>query len=102
MQDYLSEGDRQISVSKIIYKARGMNLDIKSQKRWKYDDIQCEGCNIDIESGEEILKCERLGKNTKHAEYSWFYSEILPKQIEAGKVMLRKLKKRKQLREGVT
>ena len=76
-----------------------MNLDIKMQKRWKYDDIQCEGCN---ESGEEILKCEKLGKNAKHAEYSWFYSEILHKQIEAGKVMLRKLKKRKQLREGVT
>ena len=43
----------------MIYKARGMNLDIKMQKRWKYDDIQCEGCDVNIESGEEILKCDK-------------------------------------------
>ena len=30
MQDYLGEGDRNIMVSKTIYKARGMTLDIKS------------------------------------------------------------------------
>ena len=30
MQDYLGEGDRNIMVSKTIYKARGVTLDIKS------------------------------------------------------------------------
>ena len=60
MQDYLVEGDRNIMVSKTIYKARGMMLDIKMQK--KYDDIQCEGCQEHIESGEETLKCDKLGK----------------------------------------
>ena len=44
MQDYLADGDRKISVSKVIYKARGMSLDIKMQKRWKYEDVKCEGC----------------------------------------------------------
>ena len=39
MQDYLAEGDRSIIVSKTIYKARGMTLDIKEQKKWKYEDI---------------------------------------------------------------
>ena len=102
MQDYLSEGDRKIAISKIIYKARGKILDIKFQKRWKYDDLQCEGCQQNIESGEEILKCENLGSNEKGAEYDWFYSDLLTKQIEAGRVMLKKLNKRKQLRDAIT
>ena len=33
MQDYLAQGDRNISISKIIYKARGQTLDIKMHKK---------------------------------------------------------------------
>ena len=33
MQEYLSDGDRNVNVSKIIYKARGKTLDIKLQKQ---------------------------------------------------------------------
>ena len=102
MQDYLVEGDRNILVSKMIYKARGMTLDIKLQKKWKYDDIQCEGCHENIESGEEVLKCDNLGRNIYQAEYTWFYSELVSKKIMAGKVMIQKLRKRKQIREEVT
>ena len=54
----IQDGDRNISVSKIILKARGKTLDIKSQKRWNYDDLQCTGCSQNIESGEEIMRCE--------------------------------------------
>ena len=32
MQEYLAEGDRNNNVSKIIFKARGMTLDIKMHK----------------------------------------------------------------------
>ena len=32
MQEYLSDGDRNVNVSKMIYKARGKTLDIKLQK----------------------------------------------------------------------
>ena len=102
MQDYLAEGDRNIMVSKTIYKARGMTLDVKEQKKWKYDDILCEGCQEHIESGEEILRCDKLGRNMYQADYTWFYSEQLSKQIMAGKVLIKKLMKRKQIREGVT
>ena len=102
MQDYLVEGDRNILVSKTIYKARGMTLDIKLQKKCKSDDIQCEGCQGNIESGEEILKCDGLGRNEVEADYSWFFSALVTKQIMAGKVMIKKLKKRKQIREEVT
>ena len=102
MQDYLADGDRKISVSKVIYKARGMSLDIKMQKRWKYEDVQCEGCQEKSETGEEILQCDQLGPNENQAQYSWFFSNLVSKQIAAGKVMLEKLKKRKRIREGIT
>ena len=102
MQDYLSESDRKIEISKIIYKARGKSLDIKLQKRWKYNDLLCKGCQQNIESGQEILKCNKLGSNEKRAEYDWFYSDLVTKQKEAGRVMHKKLKKRKQLKDAIT
>ena len=43
-----------------------------------------------------------LGKNENKAEYSWFYGDLVRKQIIAGKVMTEKLKKRKLIREEVT
>ena len=49
MQDYLLDGDRNINISKIIYKARGQNLDIKTQKMWQYNDDLCEGCKENFE-----------------------------------------------------
>ena len=102
MQDYLADGDRKISVSKVIYKARGMSLDIKMQKRWKYEDIKCLGCQERSETGEEILQCEKLGLNENQAQYSWFFSNLVSKQRAAGKVMVEKLKKRKRIREEIT
>ena len=102
MQDYLAEGDRNIVLSKVIFKARGKTLDIKSQKKWKYDDLQCEGCHQNVETGEEVLKCENLGSNENQVEYSWFYSKLVTKQILAGKIMIKKLKKRNRIREEIT
>ena len=102
IQDYLADGDRNTSISKVIFKARGKTLDIKTQKRWKYDDLQCTGCNQNMESGEEIMQCEKLGKNQFGAEYSWFYSDLVSKKILAGKVIMKKLQMRKKLREEIT
>ena len=102
MQDYLADGDRKISVSKVIYKARGMSLDIKMQKRWKQEDIKCLGCQERSETGEEILQCEKLRLNENQAQYSWFFSNLVSKQRAAGKVMVEKLKKRKRIREEIT
>ena len=102
MQDYLQEGDRNTAVSKVIFKARGQTLDIKMQKRWKYDDIKCEGCHENSETGQEILQCKNLGENENLVDYTWFFSESMSKQISAGKLMIRKLKKRKMIRDAVT
>ena len=38
MQEYLADGERNIEISKTIFKARGKTLDVKLQKRWKYSD----------------------------------------------------------------
>ena len=64
------------------------------QKRWKYEDVKCEGCQEKSETGEEILRCDQLGLNENQVQYSWFYSNLVSKQIAAGKVMMEKLKKR--------
>ena len=49
---YLADAERNISISKIIYKARGKTLDVKLQKRWKYSDMLCSTCKTTEESGE--------------------------------------------------
>ena len=89
-------------MSRIIYKARGHILDIKTHQKWKYEDNLCVGCHENIESGEEILRCKLLGENEKEVSYDWFYSDLVSKQIEAGKIMTKKLRKRKIIREGIT
>ena len=71
-------------------------------KRWKFDDLNCEGCNKNFETGEELFQCEKLGSNEDQAKYTWFYSDLVTKQISAGKVLRKKLKKRKQIREEIT
>ena len=69
MQEYLLCGDRNVNVSRIIFKARSKTLDIKSQKKWKYVDQLCSGCLINGESGEEMLRCKSFGENKENISY---------------------------------
>ena len=102
MQEYLLCGDRNTSISKFIFKARGCNLDIKTQKKWKYDDKLCSGCSKSEESGDEILFCDSFGENIDNITYSWFYGNSVSEQILVAKLMMIKLKTRQKLREEVT
>ena len=102
MQEYLVDGDRDTRVSKMIYKARGKTLDIKLHKKWKYSDTLCTGCQVNEESGEEILRCEILGENVQKISYKWFYSRLVSDQISAGKVMMKKLKEKDKIIEEIT
>ena len=102
MQPYLADGDRNIRLTKLIFKARGRNLDIKIQKRWKYDDTLCSGCKVKEESGEEIFMCSSLGENPENLTYSWFYRDSVKDQISAAKMLMKKLKIREKIREEVT
>ena len=101
MQPYLAEGDRDISLSKLIFKARGRTLDIKMDKKWKYDDKSCSGCKINEETGEEIMRCKELGDNDENILYKNFFEEYTD-QIKAAKVLDKKLKMREKIREEVT
>ena len=66
MQAYLADGDRDNRVSRLIFKARGKTMDIKMQKRWKYDDTLCTGCGKNEETGQEILMCDELSENPQN------------------------------------
>ena len=57
IQEYMTEGSRNKEIAKVIYKARGKSLDIKTHKKWKYNDLQCFGCGQEIETVDEILTC---------------------------------------------
>ena len=102
IQEYLLCGDRDNEISKLIFKARGLNLDIKTQKKWKYSDRLCSGCQIMDESGDEILFCKSFGENNEKISYSWFFSDKISDQIEVAKLMKKKLKERGKLLEEIT
>ena len=96
MQENMLCGDRNVNVSRFIFKARSTTLDIKSQQKWKYYDMLCSGCNTSAEAGEDIFVY------IINIAYKWFYSDLLVEQVSAGKLMLGKLKIRKSLREEIT
>ena len=102
MQEYLANGDRNINLSKVIFKARGRNLDIKLQKKWKYDNKLCSGCKTNEESGEELLNCKSFGENKEKVSYSMFFSDLVKEQTKVGNKMMKNLKERKRIREEVT
>ena len=60
-QEYLLHGDRNINVRRFIFKARSKTLDIKTQNKWKYDNLLCSGCHMKEESEDEILACNIFG-----------------------------------------
>ena len=76
MQYYLAEGDRDVRLSKLIFKARGWTLDIKVDNKWKYDDAKCSGCKKNEETGEEIMRCTNLGENDENINYNWFFEDV--------------------------
>ena len=81
IQEYLLSGDRNINISKLIFKARGNTLDIKTQKKWKYSDKLCSGCEVNDETGDEILHCKTFGENEENLSYSWFFRDSVEDQI---------------------
>ena len=97
IQEYLLSGDRNIIISKLIFKARG-----KTQKKWKYSDTLCSGCEVNDETGDEILHCQTLGGNEENLSYSWFFRDSVEDQILVAKSMLTKLDNRRKIREGIT
>ena len=47
-------------LSKLIFKTRGKNLEIKAHKKWKYNDNICVGCEEREETEEEFLSLNTI------------------------------------------
>ena len=77
IQEYLLDGNRNTDVSKFIYKARSMTLNIKTQKSWKYSDKICVGCGVNSETGDEILSCTGLIDNKNDKITQSLYYDML-------------------------
>ena len=97
------DGSCSKKLAKLIFKARSQTLDIKTQRKWKYADITCFGCNIREESGNEILTCEILNPENRRAEnplkYSDFFSTNISETVKVAKMIENGLKQREQILE---
>ena len=71
MQDYF--GERKVEVCRTIFNARGRNLDIKMDKKCKYNVMLCIGCSNEEESENKVLVYKGLG-DAKKLTYYMFYS----------------------------
>ena len=98
LQEYLLAGNKKINVSRFIFKARSQTLDIKMQKKWKYEDKNCIGCKVREESGEEILTCWFFGREpiVKPVKYDMFYGACSDMLLVAN-CMMKKMKARQTI-----
>ena len=104
IQEYLQDGNRNTDVSKFIYKARSMTLNIKTKKSSKYSVKTCVGCDVKSETGDEILSCTGLMENTSDKiNQSLFYDMLFvgksSEMAEVAKTLMKKLKVRDKILE---
>ena len=101
IQEYLLEGNRNTVLSKLIFKARGRNLDIKGHKKWKYEDDICVGCQSKQESEQELIDCPGLkSQNLESQEdisYSVVFGNNLSEMFKLAQIMQSRLKLRKKI-----
>ena len=104
IQEYLLDENENTEISKLIFKARGRNLDIKEHKRWKYSDNLCVGCQLNPESEKELLSCPgfRESNETKNEEltYSLVFGANVSEMVKIARVIRKKLKIRDKLLEN--
>ena len=102
IQEYLLDGNQNTNVSKFIFKARSMTLNIKTQKSWKYQDKICVGCGVQNETGDEILISDGLSdgtinQKTQQNSYDMLYSGNIGDMIDVAKTLIKRLKVRDKL-----
>jgi hypothetical protein len=98
----MSEGSRirNKEIAKAIYKARGKSLDIKTLKKWKYNDLHCFGCWLKIENVDEIPTCSGLGKNendVKPKSNECFFGTNVKNMIETAAELKQRMKTRQNI-----
>ena len=103
MQEYLLEGIKNTEMSK----ARGMCLDLKTHKTWKYKDEICVRCEQHSETGDLFLYCSGYGeakqdKEIKDMQYNIFCYGSSSDMHLLAKVISRRLKIREKMLEEIT
>jgi hypothetical protein len=107
IQEYLLEGNKNTEISKLIYKARGMCLDLKTNKTWKYKDDICVRCEQHSETGDLFIYCSGYGegkydKEIKNMQYNIFFDGSSSEMHIMAKVISRRLKIREKMLEEIT
>ena len=100
MQDYLLDGNRNIELSKVIYKARSLTLNIKTQKSWKYKDDLCVGCGEKSETGQEFITCMGYSDTMSQPnslDYNFVFLGEVKDRTRVAKELLRRLKMRDKI-----
>ena len=106
IQEYLAEGNKNTELSKVIFKARGMTLDLKTLKKWKYKDDICVGCGVKSETVEEFLSCTGLGEGDGDSGDSVLsnncvYGEKVQDMVTLASTIKRKRKSRQQIIDDI-
>ena len=107
MQDYLNSSHCSINMSRLIFKARSQTLDIKAQRKWKYSDIICIGCESKEETAQEIMTCKILNNENRTAiqpiNYDVFFGKNISDKVKAARLIKNGLKRRQLILEiGIT
>ena len=78
-------------------------MDIKAQKKWKYEENLCIGCSMKDETGEEILLCRKLidiNNENELMNYKWFYENSINDMVKVAKNLSERLKNRQKIIDG--
>ena len=97
VQEYLMEGNKNTEISQTIFKLRGKTLEIKTQKKWRYEDDLCVGCGDRSETIEELLTCAGLADGVDDNVSYNIDSNNISDMIEVAKRIKKRLKVRKKI-----
>ena len=101
IQEYLLDGNKNTKLSKLIFKARGKSLEIKTHKKWKYEDTICVGCKFEIETEDELLTCDGFADKSELSDaninYEMVFENSVEKMIKVAKEIRKRLKARQKL-----
>ena len=101
IQEYLLVGNENTVLSKLIFKTRGRNLDIKKHKKWKDEDDICVGCRSRKECEQELIDCPGFKSQNKESQedlsYSLVFGNNLTNMYKLAKILQNRLKVRKKI-----
>ena len=109
MQNYLtSECNLSIEEKKFMFKCRTSDLDIRGNRKWKYDRISCISCNDETkpEIQSHLMVCEKLRegntmmKYNSEIKYDSIFNGNTSEKIKVMRILKHHFEKRKKYLEN--